>query len=156
MPATSAFLRNSCLDAMRPFATISRLSAKDVRLLATTPLNSYAMLIADNRDCCNSRHGRTKDDFAAATVLFRPPQKAFSIGADEPKKLKSVRLLCFNRKLFERQTPPLGDYTFFSYHDNEALHISEKEDIELRNIIKIIETELSHDTDNISFGLLSH
>lgn len=156
MKPVSAFISNSGIDAMRPFASVDKLSKSDLKVLAATPLERYAMLIADNWECCNSRHGRTKDDFAATTVLFRQPKEAFCFDEKEPARLRKTLLLCFNPMLCNEQKLHIADYSFFNYNDNEALHISEKESTQLRNILKIIATEQQHDLDSTSIDLLSH
>lgn len=156
MKNTSRFLSNAGIDALRPYAAVETLSADDLTMLASTPLDCHSMLMMHNLCCCNHRHGLTKSDFSAATVLFCLPRHAFCIDKKEVANYDNIQLLCFNSELCRQQADLLDNFTFFRYDDKEALHISESEHSSLQKILSCIEKEQQHDIDDHSEAIMTH
>lgn len=156
MKTIARFLSNAGIDPLRPYAAVETLSADDLKHLAQQPLDCHSVLIVHNRCCCNHRHGLTKSDFSAATVLFCLPQKTFLIDEKEVCSYNNITLLCFNREQCCNHTVALSPYTYFNYNDNEALHISETEYDALQRLLCCIAKEQQHDVDNNSEAIMCH
>ncbi len=103
----------------------------------------------------NLNYGRTKYDFANGALIFIAPrqvlqwdnsvvfeQKGFSINFHEDF-LKGTELAYQIKK-----------FGFFSYHVNEALHLSPKEEKQIESIVAHIETEYHNNQDSFSKDII--
>ncbi|MDA9773721.1 helix-turn-helix transcriptional regulator [Saprospiraceae bacterium] len=99
----------------------------------------------------NLNYGRTKYDFTNGTLIFIAPrqilqwdksvvfeQKGFSINFHEDF-LKGTGL-----------AKQIKKYGFFSYHTNEALHLSPREEKQIESIVDNIECEYQNNHDEYS------
>lgn len=99
-------------------------------------------------------YGRTNCDYSDGTLLFFAPGDVFHI--DHPDFLSNITLLVFHKDLIEGLSLGLhiGDYSFFDYYKQEALHLSCQE----RNLIlqhfEDIQNELGRPIDRHSRVLL--
>lgn len=98
--------------------------------------------------------GRTSCDYSDATLLFFAPGDVFHI--DHPEIVSNVLLLVFQKDLIEGSSLGLhiGDYSFFGYYKQEALHLSCREKNLILQRLEDIQNELSRPIDRYSRVLL--
>ncbi|MDC1022327.1 helix-turn-helix transcriptional regulator [Schleiferiaceae bacterium] len=105
---------------------------------------------------CGLDYGRKPYDFNEGVLFFSAPKQVFTvIKVQNLNKIKGWMLyfhpdLIRNTKLGSK----IDDYTFFNYEVNEALHLSEKEQSVLNNLVNIIENEIEERIDNHSQQVL--
>jgi AraC-like DNA-binding protein len=105
---------------------------------------------------CGLDYGRNSYDFSEGVLFFSAPNQVFSV--TKVQKLNEVKgwMLYFHPDLI-RNTKlgvQIDDYTFFNYEVNEALHLSEKEQSVLSDLVKLIENEVNERIDNHSQQVL--
>ena len=148
---------NRCLgcQTLHPQAALINLENPDVRQEAVK-FEFYAILLAedcaDNCSCC----GRRYYDFAYATMVFLTPGEVFRMSKADALPDKGL-LLAFDPNLLLRTTldSHIGQYTFFRYRKEEALHLSQRETACVRRYFDDIGDELRHAIDRHSRTLLS-
>ncbi len=95
-------------------------------------------------------YGRTKYDSSSGTLLFTAPnQKLVFKGlvfSSEAYHILFHRDFIRGTELEQR----IKKYTFFEYKVNEALHLSPKEEVQLKSIFANIETEYRNNQDEFS------
>ena len=107
--------------------------------------------------CFNAklRYGQQEYDFNEGVMLFMAPGQVFSVEANA--ELQHTGYLLLVHPDFLWNTPlakKIKHYEFFSYSVNEALHLSEKEELTITGIIKNIEQEYHSNIDHFSQDLL--
>lgn len=113
------------------------------------------LLIEDCRDegsCC----GRRYYDYSSATMVFLTPGEVFRMSESNTLPNKGY-LLVFHPDLLFRTTlnNHIGNYTFFRYAKEEALHLSQRETEKITCCLWNIEEELHHPIDAHSGTILS-
>ncbi len=113
------------------------------------------LLIEDCRDggtCC----GRRYYDYSNATMVFLMPGEVFCMTESNTLPDKGY-LLVFHPDLLFRTTlnNHIGNYTFFRYAKEEALHLSQRETEKVTCCLWNIEEELHHSIDAHSNIILS-
>lgn len=102
-------------------------------------------------NCGELKYGRNTYDYEAGTLVFMGPGQAVEIKSQKDYNPKGWGLL-FHPD-FIKGTPlaaRIYDYTFFSYDLNEALHISEKEEQIVIDLLNKINYELDQSIDKHS------
>ncbi len=99
-------------------------------------------------------YGRTNCDYSDGTLLFFAPGDVFHI--DHPDFLSNITLLVFHKDLIEGLSLGLhiGDYSFFDYYKQEALHLSCREKTLILQHFEDIQNELGRPIDRHSRVLL--
>lgn len=116
----------------------------------------YAILLiekcADECSCC----GRRYYDYSNATMVFLTPGEIFRMSKEKTLPAKGY-LLVFHPDLLFRTTLKnhIGNYTFFHYRKEEALHLSQRETEKVTCCLWHIEEELHHPIDTHSAVILS-
>ena len=116
----------------------------------------YAILLiekcADECSCC----GRRYYDYSNATMVFLTPGEIFRMSKEKTLPAKGY-LLVFHPDLLFRTTLKnhIGNYTFFHYRKEEALHLSQRETEKFTCCLWHIEEELHHPIDTHSAVILS-
>ena len=104
---------------------------------------------------CTIRYGRRNYDYQDGTVVSFAPGQVVQVEPNGETSASAIGLL-FHPDL--RHGTSLGRkierYSFFSYHDAEALHLSEREREQYLMVIESIKRELRHDIDRHSKELL--
>lgn len=116
----------------------------------------YAVLLIENCPdgcaCC----GRNYYDYSYATMVFLTPGEIFRMSGKDTLPGKG-HLLAFHPDLlfstFLRNS--IGNYTFFSYRKEEALHLSQRETAKVLCCLENIGEELHHAIDTHSSTILS-
>lgn len=148
---------NRCLGCrtLHPQAALINLENPGVEQEAVK-FEFYAILLiedcVDNCCCC----GRRYYDFAYATMVFLTPGEVFRMSKNNTLPGKGL-LLAFDPALLLCTTlgGHIGQYTFFRYRKEEALHLSQRETERVRRYFDDIGAELQHDIDTHSRTLLS-
>ena len=95
-------------------------------------------------------YGRTKYDCSTGTMLFTAPNQ--TIVAKDIVISSEAWFIAFHKN-FIRGTElyhRIKKYNFFEYRVNEALHVSPKEEAQLKSIFKNIEAEYQNNQDEFS------
>lgn len=116
----------------------------------------YAILLIEDcpGDCCCC--GRKYYDYSNATMVFLTPGEIFRMSEDNTLPDKGY-LLAFHPDLLFRTSLKnhIKNYTFFHYHKEEALHLSQRETEKVTCCLSNIEDELHHPIDTHSSTILS-
>lgn len=95
-------------------------------------------------------YGRTKYDCTNGTLLFTAPnQRMIFKGAAFSSEAYHI---CFHKDFIQGTDlyNLIKKYSFFEYRVNEALHLSPKEEAQIKSIFKNIETEYHNNQDEFS------
>ncbi|MCG8577423.1 MAG: helix-turn-helix transcriptional regulator [Flavobacteriales bacterium] len=102
-------------------------------------------------------YGRNTYDFEEGTILYSAPGQVFKVTDNAVLDLKGWTLFVhpdlFNESVFYQK---IQAYNFFLYDVNEALHVSEKEKLILKEFVENIENEISQNLDRHSHDLIIH
>jgi AraC-like DNA-binding protein len=102
------------------------------------------------------KYGQQTYDFNEGVLFFMAPNQVFSVETDGDYTLSGWMLLIHPDFLW--QTPlakTIHQYEYFSYSTNEALHLSDKEEITICNIFKSIQQEYHSNIDKFSQAVIS-
>jgi AraC family transcriptional regulator, transcriptional activator of pobA len=97
------------------------------------------------------RYGKNYYDFDEGTMGFISPGQVISVDDDESRDCSGWSLM-FHPDFIRHYAlaKSISNYGFFSYDTNEALHLSDKEDVLVENLIKNIEQEYHSSIDQFS------
>ncbi len=100
---------------------------------------------------CTIRYGRRNYDYQDGTVVSFAPGQVVQLEPNGNESASAIGLL-FHPDLIHGTSlgRKIERYSFFSYHDAEALHLSEREREQYLMIIESIKRELRHDIDRHS------
>ena len=105
---------------------------------------------------CGLEYGRNSYDFSEGVLFFSAPNQIFTVS--RVQKLNEVKgwMLYFHPDLFRNTKlgDKIDDYTFFDYEVSEALHLSEKEESILSNVIDLVKKEINERIDRHSQQVL--
>lgn len=114
----------------------------------------YSIALKDSS--CGLEYGRKPYDFNEGVLFFSAPKQVFTV--TKVQKLNEVKgwMFYFHPDLIRntKLASKIDDYTFFNYEVNEALHLSEKEQSVLNNLVDLIETEIKDRIDSHSQQVL--
>ena len=117
----------------------------------------YAILLFEDKvagdSCCC---GRRYYDFACATMVFLTPGEMFRMSSTNTLPDKGW-LLAFHPDLIYGTSldHTLCSYTFFSYDNDEALHLSLREKNKIESCFENIDEELHHPIDTYSRTIIT-
>ena len=101
------------------------------------------------------KYGQQEYDFDEGVMIFISPGQVFSIEAD--KELKHTGWLLLIHPDYLWNTPlakTIKQYEYFSYSVNEALHLSEKEEVMITGILQNIGQEYHSNIDKFSQNVI--
>ena len=109
-----------------------------------------------DRDCPDGCYccGRKYYDYSNATMVFLTPGEIFRMSENNTLPNKGYLLAFHPDLLFHTSLDnPIKNYTFFAYHKEEALHLSQRETAKVTCCLENIEDELHHaiDTHSVPF-----
>lgn len=114
----------------------------------------YAMFLKETKGCVIN-YGKTQYDYEAQTVVSFASGQISGFEQVEGVQPKSIGLLFHPDFLFRTAlAQKIKRYTFFSYEVNEALHLSDEEQLVIRDCLSRIRTELQHPIDKFSKDLI--
>ena len=121
-------------------------------LKITSDLYSIALKDAS----CGLDYGRKPYDFNEGVLFFSAPKQVFTV--TKVQKLNEIKgwMIYFHPDLIRntKLASKIDGYTFFNYEVNEALHLSEKEQSLLNNLVNLIENEIQERIDSHSQQVL--
>ena len=116
----------------------------------------YALFLKQG-DGCSISYGREKYDYQAGTVVSFKPGQVVTVDWDDSRPMPESRGLLFHPDLI--YGTPLAkriyNYTFFDYDQREALHLSEREQRIVSDLLDSIQEELLHPVDKHSQTLIT-
>lgn len=119
-------------------------------------LNLYQINLKDGVNC-SLIYGRNNYDFNEGTLVFTKPGQVLQFDdSHEIDDSSDAWVLLFHPDLLRKSLlgQTIGDYTFFGYEANEALHISDDEKRMITDIVSKIELEYSSNIDQHSQKLI--
>lgn len=140
---------------MHPLAGTAEVSPDELDAINGITTDLYTVMMIKNRCCCRtSCYGHTGCDFSYASVLFFRPGDRICLNGDT--KTKGAGIVTFRKELaagseIERN---MGEYRFFGYRTDEALHVSECEERTLDRLFGDIKSELGTCIDEYSCGII--
>jgi len=100
-------------------------------------------------------YGQQRYDFDEGVLFFISPNQVFSFDADHNYKNTGWMLLIHPDFIWNTTlAKTIKQYGFFDYAANEALFLSEKEEITITGIISLIKQEYHSNIDKFSQGLI--
>lgn len=102
------------------------------------------------------RYGRNTYDYEEGSLTFLAPHQALTFDQEEHEKNQGGWSIIFHPDLIRKSElgKNISQYSFFDYHVNESLHVSEKEKQLLLSMVENIETELQQNIDKHSQDLI--
>lgn len=144
------------LPTKHPLVTVVDLT-KAIRMANHVKMNYgvYALFIKHSVSCI-LRYGRQNYDYQAGTVVSFAPGQLVQVDLQEEETGKDVSGLIFHPDLIYGSSlaEKMNKYTFFSYAQNEALHLSDEEQQTLTDCLRNIEREMNYPVDQHSRELL--
>ena len=143
---------NRCLGCktLHPQVSLINLESPNLEQEAVK-FEFYAILLIedcpDGCYCC----GRKYYDYSNATMVFLTPGEIFRMSENNTLPNKGYLLAFHPDLLFHTSLDnPIKNYTFFAYHKEEALHLSQRETAKVTCCLENIEDELHHAIDTHS------
>lgn len=147
---------NCCLGykTLHPLVSVIDLSQANLEQ-CTIKFDFYTVIMMEG-DVDDFLYGRKYYDYSNASLLFLTPGESIKIDHSELLRRKGW-LLAFHPDLLYRTSlgGHIGDYTFFFYKPDEALHLSLREKNKIIDCLHNIGDELEHAIDCHSKTLIS-
>lgn len=144
------------LHTYHPLVTVVDLT-KAKRMANHVKMNYgvYALFIKHGIGC-SLRYGRQNYDYQEGSVVSFAPGQMVQVDMEDEELGKDVSGLVFHPDLIYGSSlaDKMSKYTFFSYAQNEALHLSEQEQSILTKCLHNIQEEMEHPIDAHSRELL--
>ncbi|SFF13271.1 AraC family transcriptional regulator [Spirosoma endophyticum] len=141
-----------------PLVTIIDLSTSQPGPAAKIHFELYGIFLKGSQ--CNAvKYGRNYYDYQTGTLVFVAPGQIVEL-EDEPDgqlHQPSGLVLFFHPDLIRGTSlgQTIKKYSFFSYHVNEALHLSEEERLFVLTCFDILQTEIKRPVDKHSKKLIA-
>lgn len=105
---------------------------------------------------CNFVYGRQVFDHKEGTLLCTAPEQIITFNREKEARSSEGWGLYFHPELIRNTAlgEKINEYSFFSYAENEALHLSEQEKQILLSILKQMENEYNTNIDHYSHDLI--
>lgn len=116
----------------------------------------YAIFLKEVK-CGDLLYGRQKYDYQKGTVVCLAPGQVIGIEDNGEVFQPKGWALCFHPDLIRGTSlgSHIKEYSYFSYENNEALHLSQKEREIFVDCLQKIQHELEHGIDRMSRRLIS-
>lgn len=144
------------LSTVHPLVTVVDLrKARHMVNHAKMHYGVYALFIKHGIGC-TLRYGRQNYDYQEGTVVSFAPGQLVQVDYEEEELSKDVSGLIFHPDLIfgTSLAEKMSKYTFFSYAQSEALHMSDKEQNILVDLLHRIQEEMEYPIDQHSRDLL--
>lgn len=105
---------------------------------------------------CDFIYGRQAFDHQEGTLLCTAPEQVLTFNRRNEAKSTEGWGLYFHPELIRNSNlgKKIYEYSFFSYSENEALHLSEQEKLTLLSLLKQMENEYNTNIDHYSHDLI--
>ncbi len=116
----------------------------------------YCIFLKDVK-CGDLKYGRNYYDYQEGTLVFTAPGQVMEIENSGESYQPVGHALVFHPDLIPGTSlaRSIGEYSFFSYNANEALHLSDRERQIVMDCLSNIEFELQHGLDKHSKKLIA-
>jgi AraC family transcriptional regulator, transcriptional activator of pobA len=143
-------------ETLHPLVCVIDFSKADPRRLRRTYFGFYMVLLKDVK-CGDLRYGKNTYDYQEGTLIFIAPGQIIDAGNSNELYQPKGHGVVFHADLIHGTAlgKHIDDYTFFSYHSNEALHVSERERQLVLDCFSKIRYELEHAVDKHSKKLIA-
>ena len=131
--------------------------AEATRLDQLSISGDFYALFFKQVQCGDFRFGRRCHDFQSCTLAFKAPGQTIDINRHDAPEQTSILGITVHPKVFN-ETPLIckkSEYSFFSYQENESLHLSEREKQIILGCMSNFQKELQRDIDRFSLRLLA-
>lgn len=147
----NTFNKNATLH---PLVSVVDLSKAEPRKLRRMSYDFYTVFLKEIK-CGDLRYGCSNYDYEEGTLIFLAPGQVIGSDGEEYYQPQGLALV-FHPDLIHGTSlgRHIGDYTFFSYAVNEALHLSERERQIILDCFSKINFELEHAVDKHSRKLI--
>ncbi len=142
-------------ETLHPLVSVIDLSKASPRQGSRMYFGFYTIFLKDVK-CGDLVYGRHTYDYQEGTLVFLAPGQIAGVNSNGEIYQPKGYALVFHADLINSTSlgRHIQDYTFFSYHSNEALHVSERERKIILDCFSKIEYELEHAIDNHSKRLI--
>jgi AraC-like DNA-binding protein len=139
---------------LHPLVSVVDLALADPRLFRRFRYGFYTVFLKKVH-CGDLRYGLNNYDYEEGTLVFLAPGQVIGENKEEYYQPQGLALV-FHPDLLQGTAlgKNMGDYTFFSYAVNEALHLSDKEKVIIKDCFSKIEYELQNSIDKHSKKLI--
>ncbi len=141
-------------ETLHPLVSVVHLDKAEPRKLKRLRYGFYTVFLKQIY-CGDLRYGLSNYDYEEGTLIFLAPQQVIGESKDDYYQPQGIALV-FHPDLIAGTSlgKNIGDYHFFSYAVNEALHLSEQERKIIQDCFSKIEYELKHAIDKHSRQLI--
>ena len=143
-------------ETLHPMVSVIDFSKAAPRKLKRIYFGFYAVLLKDVK-CGDLRYGKNLYDYQEGTLVFLSPGQVVGVESGGEVYQPKGHGVVFHPDLLRGTSlgRHLDDYTFFDYHVNEALHISQQERHLILDCLTKIQIELEHPVDKHSKTLIT-
>jgi AraC-like DNA-binding protein len=143
-------------ETLHPLVSVIDFSKTHQRTGSKMNFNLYCIFLKDVK-CGDLKYGRATYDYQKGTLVFLSPGQILDIENKIDLYQPMGHGLVFHPDLIKGTSlaKTISDYHFFSYHTNEALHLSAKEQQLVLDLFAIIDTELQQSVDKHSKKLIA-
>lgn len=141
-------------ETLHPLVSVVHLDKANPRKLKRLRYGFYTVFLKQIY-CGDLRYGLSNYDYEGGTLVFLAPNQIIGENGDSYYQPQGIALV-FQPDLISGTSlgKKIGDYHFFSYAVNEALHLSEQERKIVEDCFFKIEYELQHAIDKHSKQLI--
>ncbi len=148
---------NDCygFETQHPLVSVVRFDKQVPLEEHTVRYDLYALFLKENKGCKLS-YGRTEYDFDEMTVTSFAPGQTLHVEPNPGVFYPKWTALLFHPDLLNRTQlgRNISRYEFFDYTSNEALHLSTEEISIFRDVLSMIQQELTRSIDKHSRELI--
>jgi AraC-like DNA-binding protein len=143
-------------ETLHPLVSVIDFSKAEKRTGSKMNFELYCIFLKDVK-CGDLKYGRRYYDYQEGTLVFISPGQTVDVENKTDIYQPMGHGLVFHPDLIRGTSlaKALSDYTFFSYHTNEALHLSSKEQQLVLDLFAKINTELQQSIDKHSKKLIA-
>ncbi len=143
-------------DTLHPLVSVIDFSKADMRTGKKMYFGLYCIILKDV-ECGNLKYGRNYYDYQKGTLVFISPGQVVDVENKKEPYQPLGHGLVFHPDLIHGTSlaRTLSEYSFFSYHTNEALHLSERERQTVLDCFSKIAFELKQSIDKHSKKLIT-
>ncbi len=141
-------------ETLHPLVSVVHLDKANPRKLKRLRYGFYTVFLKQIF-CGDLRYGLSNYDYEEGTLIFLAPNQVIGENGNNYYQPQGIALV-FHPDLIAGTSlgKSIGDYHFFSYAVNEALHLSEQERKIIQDCFSKIEYELQHAIDKHSKQLI--
>jgi AraC-like DNA-binding protein len=141
-------------ETLHPLVSVVHLDKANPRQLKRLRYEFYTVFLKQIY-CGDLRYGLSNYDYEGGTLIFLAPNQVIGENSNNYYQPQGTALV-FHPDLIAGTSlgKNIGDYHYFSYAVNEALHLSEQESKIIQDCITKIEYELQHAIDKHSKQLI--